>query len=412
MNKMKKTVIFIGVILVLIITLFLLYNFQENEKTNKLNLLKKEEIINNIDEKVLTLRKAKLYDKDLQQIGEVGNNIFLKLDITEKNEYLKIKDKDYYIYYTDVENANDFEEDLRYQKYIPWDESVVTNDTTIFYSEHDSLAFNLNESLTLPIIIKREDKLGVEYNNQLYFIKEYKEVINIVNSELETRDNIRTLTYHTIYDKSKGDVCISSQICLDINKFENHLKYIVDNDYLALTMEEIEMFVDKEIRIPKNSIALTLDDGLLLENAVPLLEKYKVHATFFIITSQGDFEKYLGSKYARFESHTHDMHQNYKCPKAAASSQGGMMICWPVDEIVEDLKISQEKLRGSYYFAYPFFDHYGNAIKAVKEAGFRLAFVGEKSKQGYSTYDTDRYLMLRKTVFDTHSMDTFISFLQ
>ena len=40
------------------------------------------------------------------------------------------------------------------------------------------------------------------------------------------------------------------------------MKYLHENDYLTLTLEEVEMFLDKKIRIPMKTVAVTLDDGI------------------------------------------------------------------------------------------------------------------------------------------------------
>lgn len=385
------------------------------DKTN-ININKKETIkIENLGKFVLTKDKVPLFEKNNSkyiQVGTIEKNNYLELDEDNK-EHLKIKNSNLYISFKDLVTTSKLEHNLRYKDYITWNESIVTKAEFKLYDEDDNLIYTIKKKKTFPIIIKEENKYGIEFNDNLYFIKEYEKIIESNNSNSETRSDIRTLTYHTIYDKEKGEVCTNYQICLNKEQFEKQLKYIKDNNYLTLTMEELEMFLDKKIQIPKNSIVLTLDDGLMLENAVSLIERYEVFATFFIITSEGNYAKYLNSNYARFESHTHDMHNNYKCTTSySKNSQGGQMICAPVSEIVKDLKTSQEKLNGSYYFAYPFFDHYGNAKEGLKQAGFKLAFIGQWNTDGYSTYDTDKYMIRRKTVFESHDMEKYKEFLQ
>ena len=82
------------------------------------------------------------------------------------------------------------------------------------------------------------------------------------------------------------------------------------------------------------------------------------------------------------------------------------------ENIVKDLKLSQDKLNGSYYFAYPFFDFNDNAKAALKEAGFRMAFIGQWNTNGYSTYDTDRLMIRRKTIFGNLKLNKFIEYLK
>jgi peptidoglycan/xylan/chitin deacetylase (PgdA/CDA1 family) len=174
-------------------------------------------------------------------------------------------------------------------------------------------------------------------------------------------------------------------------------------------MEELEMYLDNKIRIPLKTVVISLDDGIHMENSVPIVEKYKINATFFVITGSHDASLYLNSTYARFESHTDSMHNNYRC---SGGNQGSQLLCEKKENIVADLKKSQEKLNGSYYFAYPFFDFNDNIINALKEAGFKMAFIGQWNTDGYSDPNTNKYLLKRETIFGDLKMDEFIDCLQ
>ena len=88
------------------------------------------------------------------------------------------------------------------------------------------------------------------------------------------------------------------------------------------------------------------------------------------------------------------------------------MLCEKEENIIADLKLSQEKLGGSDYFAYPFFDFNDNAINALKKANFKMAFIGQWNTDGYSDPTTDRLMLRRKTVFGNLSMDGFIDYLK
>ena len=186
------------------------------------------------------------------------------------------------------------------------------------------------------------------------------------------------------------------------------MNYLAKNKYLTLTMEELEMFLDKKINIPMKTVVITLDDGNLAKNAVEVLEKYKLHATYFVITGKYNAYK-IKSTYVHFESHTDNLHNNYKCP---GGQQGGQLLCEKEDIIIKDLKTSQKKLGGSHYISYPFFDWNERAFKLLKKTGFRLAFIGQWTTEGYSDYNTNRLMMRRKTIFSTDSLNTFISYLK
>lgn len=410
---MKKTITIVTIILGLVIgTLFGYKFFFENkiEKTNE-----KEKILeqnNKIEKYAITNKKAKVYVKENDEYKEVGDiETDTKIEIEKDNSsYFKIDDLDYYLNIFDVDKTDKFETDDRYEDYVVWNLNVVTKDITKFYDKDDKLVFTINKSFDMPIIIKEQDKYGVKFNDDLYYVKEIEKIIENKNTDIETRDNIRTFTYHTVYRPDQK--CTSIEICHPISQFEEQMKYLSDNDYLTLTLEEVEMFLDKKIRIPTKTVALTLDDGIFLENSIPLVEKYEVYATFFIITSKTDVSKYMDSKYARFESHSDNLHNNYKCPLNRSSSQGGQMLCESQENIIKDLKLSQDKLNGSNYFAYPFFDFNDNAINALKKAGFKMAFIGQWNTNGYSTYDTDRFMIRRKTIFGNLKLPSFIEYLK
>lgn len=419
-NKLNLKPIIIIIISLIILSVlgasayFIINNhLEKQEQIRRDNLVAK--ITSNYSEYVVTTSEANLYqleNNEYQHIGTVGINVNLKLkesNITYQTKYFQLADLDYYIEYDKVTPSNEPTIDKRYQSYIVFNNNIITNDKVTFYDASGNHFMTLNKSLEFPIIIKESDRYGVEFYNQLLYINksDVSETIKVTNTKENARTNIRTLTYHTAYQKGK-EKCTNIYVCHPIEQFEEHMKYIHEKNYLTLTMEELEMFLDGQIRIPKKSIVITLDDGKYLHNSVPIVEKYQIHATFFIITSKFSIEKYQDSQYAHFESHTDNLHHNYVCN---SGYYGGQMLCENYDKIIADLKLSQEKLGGSKYFAYPFFDSNTRAIKALRETGFKLAFIGQYDTDGYSTPKTDRYQLRRKTVFGDDSLSTLIKYI-
>lgn len=421
-NKTKKKkssliIIIISIIVLLLLGLLSVYLINEDKKQKELERQEKlkNEIISKYNEYVVTNNNTFLYefiDGEYIEVGEVGQNVNLELEeieITHETKYFKIKDTNYFIEYKQILPSEKKEINDRYKSFVVFNKNIITKDKTSFYKENGDLFITINKSYNLPIIINEKDKYGVEFYNQLLYVKkeDVKEEKKVTNTKEETRTNIRTLTYHTVYIPEK-ESCTNSAVCHPIKKFEEQMKYLHDKKYLTLTMEELEMFLDGKIRVPKKTIVITLDDGRRLNNSVPIVEKYGIYSTFFVITSKYSIEKYKDSKYARFESHTDDLHHNYKCN---SGYYGGQMLCEKYDNIIKDLKLSQEKLGGSHYFAYPFFDSNAQAIKALKETGFKMAFIGEYTSNGYSTGKTDRFQLRRKTIFGTDGLSVLKSYL-
>lgn len=419
---MKKAFLVSGILLVIVVSILVGIKI-DNDKKEQQRIEKEKEIQLKIENKikeinshyntyVKTNKETKLFElkeEKYVESGKINKDIELELEetkIDENTKYFKIKNLDYYINYSDVEKLEKLNINDRYKRYVLFNKNVTTKDKTIFYNDK-GYAYEINKSIDLPLIIKDTDKYYVEYNNTLLYVKKKEASLkDNKNTSEETRSNIRTFTYHAVY--KEGEKCKNSAICHPYSQFDSHMKYLSENNYLTLTMEELEMFLDKKINIPTKTVVITMDDGNLAKNAIEILEKYKLYATYFIITGRYDAYK-IETTYVNFESHTDSLHNNYKCP---GGEQGGQLLCEDKDKVLKDLKLSQEKLGGSHYFAYPFFDWNNRAFTLLKQSGFRLAFVGQLNTEGYSDYNTNRLMLRRKTIFSYDSLETFKSYLK
>ena len=404
---------------------FLFFNkIQEDNRLKKIELQKKlemekreklkKDIESHYSDNVETNKECDLYsliDSKYVVSGSLSKQYKIALEPTEivfSTEYFKIKDSDYYVKYTDVDKSSEYKSSDRYKKYVVFNENVITKENVPLY-RNDETYFKIDKQLNLPIYIKDKDKYYVEYNDELFSVNksDLKEIKSKKNTSEKVRNNIRTLTYHTIYNTST-EKCTNSSICHPIEQFDSHMKYLSENNYFTLTMEELEMFLDKKIQIPKKSIVVTLDDGKYAINAVNIVEKYKINATYFMITARHAIPK-VETTYMNYQSHTHNLHNNWIC---AGGNQGGQLLCEKEDVILKDLEKSKEVIGGDVFaLSYPFFDFNDRAIKLLKKSGFRLAFIGQYDTDGYSNYNTDRFMIRRKTIFADDSLKKFISIL-
>ena len=171
------------------------------------------------------------------------------------------------------------------------------------------------------------------------------------------------------------------------------------------------MYLKGSLQIEKG-IVLTFDDGWKSKSTIEILEKYDLMGTIFVITKFFDTMDEFKSDNLFVQSHTNDMHRNYVC---SGGNQGGAILCASKDEIVKDLKLSIEKTGNpSIAIAFPFYDYNEKAISAVKEAGFKMSFVGRAGVMGKATPKvTDLYKIPRMTIWDTSimSFEEFKSYL-
>lgn len=407
----NKKVIFIVILLVLITSIALVcykinYDRQTQLKQDKL----KEDITSHYNEYVMTNKKADIYklnNNKYTKAGSISDNQELTLntkEITYEDEYLKIKtfEEEYYIYYKDLDIIEELStQEDRYKKYIVFNQNVVTKDTTSFYDEEDNLIYTLNSSFDLPIIINKETSYGVEFNNRLLYIKseDISEVKDNNNTDKTNTKGIAVLNYHFFFDTSiSGDAAKCNQIiCLSTNNLKKHLDYIRNNNIFTPTMEELEMYIDGYIQLPK-SVVLTIDDGWRADVGSKIISENGLNATVFLMSKYYDPRKYK-TEYIEVHSHGYDIHNPGVCP----GGQGGAIKCLEKSKLLQDLKASRDKLDNTTVFCYPFYEYNDYSIAVLKEAGFTMAFGGYgeggkyKVSPGINKYKLPRYVIYNWT---------------
>ena len=289
--------------------------------------------------------------------------------------------------------------------YIPFNLNVVTENKTILYSDLGNI-YTINEGINLPIIIKDTDKYYVEYDNKLLYVKsnEVKETIYNLNSSSEVTSKIAVVLYHYVYGDYNKSECTNTIICHSIAQVRSHFEYLKENNYYTVSMKELDLWIDKKIQLPKNSVTITIDDGWFVDEMKLLLEEYKFHGTLFLITSLVPANAYK-SDYLEIHSHTHNMHYVGKC----SGGQGSPIKCLPENEILTDLKTSREKLNNTTYFSWPFYEYNDYSMKLLKQAGFTMAFKGGTNK---ATQGIDKFLVPRITMHNTTTVNQFASYIK
>ena len=137
--------------------------------------------------------------------------------------------------------------------------------------------------------------------------------------------NVPVLMYHRIDEERNDDVNISSEL------FEAQMAALAEEGYTAVFPDDLAAYVYEGKALPDKPVVITFDDGYLsnYEYAWPILEKYGMKATIFVIGSTiGNTEHYKDTDYPitphfsyeqgaemvasgviSIQSHTYDMHQ-------------------------------------------------------------------------------------------------------
>ena len=219
--------------------------------------------------------------------------------------------------------------------------------------------------------------------------------------------------HHLLYDKENKNYRTSST--MDVNLFEQQMKYLYDNKNIAITPTDLELFLKGQKNLSTKAVLITFDDGNKsgLVYAEPILKKYKLKATNFIITSRvGDKPKEFNPNSLQFlskdelvkastvfnyGSHTHGLHQT------STNNGKSMVVNSSYNELTKDLKKSKEYVPAKY-FAYPFGQYNVTTLKALKDLDYRLAFT---TKNGYVQKGNNPLELNRIAINDSVTISKF-----
>lgn len=408
-----------------------------------------------LDNKVnIKLNKSSKYevlylDDNYYYIRFLNNAYGIKKDDVKEEKDIKIPEKNYMsVFY--YEKYNEFiDAQLKYMKgndyfgitledFTLWkDEKININKNGILILSNDeevlkkAKEYNIYVEKNLGDYVyngnnascKRGTKTNIPFYNveNVDLLKKALDGEPITNIDISTKYNhnlrseegnatsIPVLNYHFFYDASLGEYC-GEGICLDSRELERELSWLKENNYKTLTMDEFIKWYYGEIELPNRSVLLTIDDGAMgtgFDNGnklIPLLEKYDMHATLFLIAGWHKHENYI-SPNLDVESHTYDMHTGGYCDTEARGSQ---LLCSTLDEIKIDLATSKYEIGTDNAFCYPMYVYNDKVITALREMGYKVAFTGGSYN---ATRDNDRYKIPRYPIYDSTTLDEFIDMI-
>ena len=244
------------------------------------------------------------------------------------------------------------------------------------------------------------------------------ESLNKYVSELNESiaDRVPIIAYHRIVDHdTKVKYFVENEWVNDLDEVEKELKYLYDNGWKTITLDNFYSWYLKDTELDKKSFIITVDDGDIeaYYNLLPLLDKYNFDATVFVIGSMvpevtPELNEPDGGKIGEdvinklreenshlyFESHTYGMH-NEKNGKYVLKELS-------INEMANDFK-SNEKF-GFKYLAYPY-GYYNNDLLAVisSRSDIKMAFGfyhdSYANRLNY-IYEIDRIMITADTSFD------------
>ncbi len=265
----------------------------------------------------------------------------------------------------------------------------------------------------------------------IYFIIEKESVKDLFGSSLEnsefafleqafqnepekepTPDSLKIpiFIYHSVRRHIAGESKIQEAYDITPELFEKQLKYLQDNGYTTITLDDLVHDIEQGTTTPVTKpVILTFDDGWRNQyrNAFPLLKKYHMTATFYVYTNPigkkkhfltWDQLKEMDAAGMTITSHT----LSHPYLKLLSTDE-------LTHEIVESKKILEAELKKPIrHFASPFGYTNSEVVTILKEAGY---LTGRTTRKGVYHAKSDllklRGILINDDFSDfVHSLET------
>ena len=214
------------------------------------------------------------------------------------------------------------------------------------------------------------------------------------------------LVYHN-FSKSR-----SEKMTLSEDDFDAQMKYLKQNNYHAVSLDQLMNFLDYREPLPEKSIVITFDDAWrsAYDIALPILKKYGYTATFFIYTDFIGGGKALSWKEIKELSRLGfdvqcqtKTHRNLSIPDKNESFQEYFKSL--ETEITYPKKLFKKMLnKDCRYLAYPYGETNNLVIAVLKKHGYRGAFTLGREP---NPFFIDKYKINRSLIYGDYDIEQF-----
>lgn len=210
-------------------------------------------------------------------------------------------------------------------------------------------------------------------------------------SEIAEGPKILVLNYHQINNNN-------TSLAVPVNDFDTQMAYLVDNGYIAITPDALLSALEGELELPPKPMLITFDDGYIdnYENAFPILQKYGLRATIFVIPA------FVGKNGYMDWEHLIEMEENGITMQSHTLNHIALEEL-PDDglrvELLNSKQMLEEKLGHPVDFlAYPTGTYNLHIAEIAKEVGYKGAFT---IKYGNVDLGSNFFALNRVPIFHT-----------
>ena len=215
------------------------------------------------------------------------------------------------------------------------------------------------------------------------------------------KDGVPILTYHQVNDIDQNSETLT------VEQFDAQMKYLAEGGYNVITPNELLDAWEGQSTLPANPVVITFDDAHIdiYKNVFPILQKYKLRATFFLVTDYVNlYPNYItwdqaremqASGLADIESHT--------------LNNRPMTEIYSRDKLWDQLYGSKQAIewylkKPANFIAYPDGKYTVEAEAISKEAGYRAGFTLD---YGLAHQNPQHYVLDRIPVYGSNSHTLF-----
>jgi peptidoglycan/xylan/chitin deacetylase (PgdA/CDA1 family) len=217
---------------------------------------------------------------------------------------------------------------------------------------------------------------------------------------------VPVLVYHNFSKKRSGKTSVSEA------DFEAQMKYLKENGFHVISLDQLLDFIDYKEQIPEKSVAITFDDawGSIYDIALPILKKYSFPATFFIYTD------FIGGGKAMSWNQIQTLSENgfdIQCQTKTHRNLTALKKNESFEEYFKALEMEidypntliEKKLKKKCkYFAYPYGKTNDLIIAILKKQGYRAAFT---VKRRSNPFFVDKYRIHRSIINGKQNIESF-----
>jgi peptidoglycan/xylan/chitin deacetylase (PgdA/CDA1 family) len=205
---------------------------------------------------------------------------------------------------------------------------------------------------------------------------------------LRTSYIVPVLMYHSIDNQDK-----ETKLSVSPESFARQMEFLHKHHYNVVGLDKVVAYMQKKEKVPPRTVAITFDDGLYnnYQNAYPVLKKYGIPATVFVIIKKIGQTGYLSWKEIK------EMSDSGIMTIGSHTVSHLWLPAMGTKQLTEELRASKEALEKGTgkevrVMCYPIGAHNERVERFTKEAGYACAVA---TNPGHSAPSDDIYAIKR-----------------